>query len=189
MKVFFNASLAGKRQFEQSYGSIYKVIEAAGYKIVASPVMVGEAEKVIKEDAKQAGSYYQKLQRWIKQSEICVFDVSYPSTSIGHEVALALYMGKPVVALHEKSMPKNPVLESIDDEKLQLVEYKEDELEEVVPEAIAFATEQVDTRFNFFISPEIGNYLDFVARERKVPRAVFLRQLIEEDMKKQGYEG
>jgi hypothetical protein len=189
MKVFFNASLAGKRQFERNYALIHEAIEKAGHEMIASPVMINEAEKVILDDAEEAGSYYQRLQKWIKQAEICVFDVSYPSTSIGHEVALALHLGKPVVTLHVKSAPKNLVLESLDDDKLQLVDYTEDTVDELVDEAIGFATEQVDTRFNFFISPEIGAYLDFVARERKLPRAVFLRQLIEDDMKEQGYDG
>jgi hypothetical protein len=44
--------------------------------------------------------------------------------------------------------------------------------------------ENIDTRFNFFISPKIGNFLDWIAKKKKLPRAVYLRKLIEDDMDK-----
>jgi hypothetical protein len=70
------------------------------------------------------------------------------------------------------------------EEKLLILSYNNKNLEEVLESAVDYASEQQDTRFNFFISPQIGNYLDWVAKQKRVPRAVYLRRLIEEDMKK-----
>ena len=39
-------------------------------------------------------------------------------------------------------------------------------------------------RFTFFITREIAAYLDKVTVRKKVPKAVYLRKLVEEDMKK-----
>jgi hypothetical protein len=46
-----------------------------------------------------------------------------------------------------------------------------------------YLSDTQDVRFNFFISPQIGNYLDWVSKNKRIPRAVYLRRLIEEDMK------
>jgi len=189
MKIFFNASLRGKREYGTNYDRIVAALKKTEHKLLASPVVNQDLGVLItKTDTKEAGNYYQQLLDWIKKADVCVFEVSYPSTSIGHEVALALQYSKPVVALHVKKAPANLVLESIKDDKFQLVDYSEDNISQTVADAIEYATEQMDTRFNFFISPDIGNYLDWVSKVKKIPRAVFLRQLIEEDMKVQGYD-
>lgn len=188
MKVFFNASLTGKSEYKGHYDKIRKAIEATDMKIIGAPVFDNDISKVILEDKHAAIDYYKRLQSWIRRADVCVFEVSYPSTSIGHEIAMALHASKPVIAFHVQDAPPNIILESIADERLQLIDYKLDEIGRIVEDALRYATEQMDTRFNFFISPQIGNYLDWISKYKKLPRAVFLRQLIEQDMKDQGYE-
>lgn len=189
MKVFFNASLTGKAEYLSNYEQIRKAIESTDMQLLAAPVFHNEKDKVIKEGKQEVINYYKKLQNWIRQADICVFEVSYPSTSIGHEIAMALHASKPVVAFHVQDAPPNIILESITDDRLQVIDYEVSQLSRLVTDALAYATEQMDTRFNFFISPQIGNYLDWISKYKKLPRAVFLRQLIEEDMKNQGYGG
>jgi len=53
----------------------------------------------------------------------------------------------------------------------------------VVANALDYVSSAQDVRFNFFISPEIGRFLDWVSKKRRLPRAVYLRKLIEEDMR------
>jgi len=59
---------------------------------------------------------------------------------------------------------------------------KNGDLEEILKMACGEAKEQMDTRFNFFISPLHQTYLDWIAKHRKIPRSVYLRDLIERDM-------
>jgi hypothetical protein len=66
---------------------------------------------------------------------------------------------------------------------LYLVEYSAENLKAQLSEYIEFAKINSDTRFNFFISPQIGSYLDLISHHKKLPRAVYLRRLIEDDMK------
>lgn len=188
MKVFFNASLTGKKDYLVNYTKIREAIEKTDMNLVAAPVFDTEKSTVIQEGSEKILDYYNKLQDWIRKSDICVFEVSFPSTSIGHEIAMALHASRPVIALHVKDAAKNPILESITDERLQLIDYDLDKIQRIVEDAFDYATENMDTRFNFFISPQIGNYLDWISKYKKIPRAVFLRQLIEEDMKLQGYD-
>lgn len=187
MKVFFNASLTGKKDYAENYLKIKEAIEKSGKKIVAAPVFrtdkTDTMSEIIKTGRDHFVNYYTDLQEWIRQADICVFEVSYPSTSIGHEIAMALHGSKPVIALKTAEAPENIILRSINDDRLQLIEYSPDNLGRTIKDAIEYAAENMDTRFNFFISPSIGNYLDWISKVKKVPRAVFLRQLIEEDMK------
>lgn len=188
MKVFFNASLTGKKEYGKNYEMIKDAIVKSGHKLVGVPVLEKSLlEKRDSSDTKEAVNFYETLIRWIKQAEVCVFEVSYPSFGIGYEVNTALQYSKPVIALHVEGAPQNMILSGIKDDRLQVIDYGTRGLERLVSDAIDYASEQMDTRFNFFISPQIGAYLDWVAKAKKVPRAVFLRQLIEEDMKRQGY--
>jgi hypothetical protein len=188
MKIFFDASFSGKKEFGEDYRLIFEQLKKDGHQIVASPVMEAEAEDQLKKGVRAAGNFYLQLITAMKKADVVVLEVTYPSTRIGHEIALALQYSKPVVALHLKDMAKNPLITSITNEKLQLTEYTKDSMQETLEDTLQYANDQADTRFNFFISPEIGAYMDWVAKEKKLPRAVFLRQLIEKDMSKQGYE-
>lgn len=185
MKVFLNASLSGKKEFEEYYRRIFDSLKKNGHKVV-SPVMEGEKDRVSQETSDEAEKYYDKLSSAIAAADVLVFEVSYPSTGIGHEITLGLSRGKPVVVLYLKE--RDPyILESMNDDRLQVLEYSlERGFEKLLNGALQYAAEQQDTRFNFFVSPRISAYLDWVSRKKKVPRAVYLRGLIKKDMEKEG---
>lgn len=182
MKVFFDASLNGKKLYQGNYEAILKQITDLGHAVVAAPVIGGDTGAVARETPTQAENYYQNLLKWISNSDAVVFEVSYPSTGIGHEVALALHRGKPVVAFYIKER-KPHILESISDEKMQVIEYQIPTLPKLMKNALEYAADQQDVRFNFFISPEIQRYLDWVAKYQRTPRAVYLREVLERDMR------
>jgi hypothetical protein len=41
-----------------------------------------------------------------------------------------------------------------------------------------------DIKFTFFINPEMSAFITRASRRRKLPKSVFLRQLIQEDISK-----
>lgn len=133
------------------------------------------------EEEKQAVE--RKLVSWKNQADLIVAEVSYPSFGVGQELEYALSRDKPVVALHRKGR-KPHLLLVVGGEYLQVAEYTPEALKRTLVEYIEYVKDYADTRFNFFISPEIETFLNWVSKGRKIPRAVFLRQLIEEDMRK-----
>ncbi|MCH7951210.1 hypothetical protein IH980_00535 [Patescibacteria group bacterium] len=184
MNVFFNASISGKREFKDNYRQIVESIEQLGH-MVHSPHAIGRnIRDIAGETAEEAGAYYRRLRNNISRANICVFEVSYPSTGIGHEVTIALNLNKPVVALHVKDRPPY-ILEAIPSDDLQVLEYSLNTLKRILTDAVHIASEQMDTRFNFFISRRLSSYLDWISRKRRIPRAVYLRQLIKKEMSKQ----
>jgi hypothetical protein len=116
-----------------------------------------------------------------KQADLIVLEVSTSSLAIGQELEFAIANKKKVVALHLPG--KEPHLLDGGDETFYLVEYKADELPSLLEDYIEIARDQMDVRFNFFVSPKIVNYLDWISQKRRMPRAVYLRKLIENKIK------
>jgi hypothetical protein len=186
MKIFFNTSVSGRKEYEENYKAIDRILNRISNNVV-SAVFIATKEDVAKETEKEAASYYDKLRKWMRDSDILVFEVSYPSLGVGYEITWGLQLGKPIIILYVRGK-KPHVLDAIPDDKIQVYEYDLSDLEKILKSAVDYASEQMDTRFNFFISPKIANYLDWVARKKRTPRAVYLRRLIEKDMKESKLE-
>lgn len=183
MFVTFVASHSQKADLLKYYQRIFEYLNRQDYKLFVGKLFETQDEEDL-EDESSRKEWYDLAIKNIKKSDVVVVEISYPSTAnVGHELTYALESGIPVVALYKKG--RDPLfLQGIVDEKLTIMEYDDENLEDVLGEAIDYATSQQDTRFNFFISPRIGNYLDWISKRRRLPRAVYLRRLIEEDMKK-----
>jgi len=179
MKVHFNAPLNGKKS---DYQRIVTKINDLGYELVTNHVLERDITQVESETEEESELQSKKLASWIKNADIVVFDTSAPEVSLGYEIALALNMSKPVIVLYRKELSTPHGLKGIKSDKLQLVSYNDTTLEEMLEYALDYAEEATDIRFNFFVTPTISAYLDWIARERKLPRSVYLRRLIENDM-------
>jgi len=107
---------------------------------------------------------------------------STPSFGVGQEIMEAVGDNKQVIVLYQKGM-KPHILRGVGSDAIYMYEYTKDNLREVLKDVLDYAKSRSDTRFNFFISPEIGAYLDWIAKNKRIPRAVYLRRLIEEDMR------
>lgn len=183
MKIYFSAAVIFNTERGKFYERIVKSLESSGHKVISYGVTGKSISKINGQTEDELVDHYKKVVKWITESDLVVVEASFPSTlHIGHEIGLALDKGKPVVILYEKGA-KPFFLSGNESDKLLLTEYTDSNLEKVVEDVIDYAAEQADTRFNFFVSPSIVNYLDWVSKSKRLPRAVYLRKLIEEDMK------
>lgn len=182
MKIYFSAAIYQEKQFGEVYKRIVDQLKKLGHTVNQDTTDTSLDEALNKTD-EQRVKYYKQVLGWIASSDVVVLEVSFPSTlHIGHEITIALDKGKPVVALYKKGHEPSFFL-GLEHDKLLWVEYTESDLEKTLTDSLEFAMQQSDVRFNFFISPQIGTYLDWVSQKRRLPRAVYLRRLIEEDMK------
>jgi len=116
---------------------------------------------------------------------VIVFEASKPDVSLGYEVASALHLGKPVIVLYRANTGAVPHgLKGINSDKLQVDSYDEETLPELLKVAIDYAQDVSDIRFNFFISPSLSNYLDWISQTKKCPALYTCEKLIERDMEK-----
>lgn len=132
---------------------------------------------------KERVDHFKKTMEYVKKADAVFVELSEHSMSMGYIVNKALENSKPVVALYKKGFEPY-FFSGIEDSRLLIVEYTEENLDEVIKEALDKIKDHSDVRFNFFVSPKILAYLDWIAQNRMVPRSVFLRNLIEREMKK-----
>jgi hypothetical protein len=183
MKIYFDATVLGKEQgLGANYKAIYDTIEKLGHKNLSSTVLDMNAQSLFTQTNKEASDSYHKVIKTIKEADLVIFELSHSTLGMGYLAATVLQFGKPLIALH---LPKKDlyILRGMESEKVTLAEYTMDTLEQVLKEAIAFASDSMDTRFNFFVPPHISHYLDWITKYKKLPRAVYLRELIEEHMR------
>jgi len=183
MKAYFTGCLYQKDKFINQYEKIVATLKRTGYSVFEDTTSTLLEEVLSKSDDDRI-SYYKKVLKWIDSSDLVVVEASFPSTlSIGHEITLSLEKSRPVIILYKKG--KEPTfLMGLKNEKIIWAEYTDESLEKVLISSIEKAKMKMDVRFNFFVSPKILAYLDWIAQKRMIPRSVFLRNLIEKEMKK-----
>lgn len=185
MKIYFIASSRLVDIDPKLYEKIYNFLAKDG-KMVSDKVMQWIKKGVADiQDApkKQKIDNYKTSMDCVKKSDLVVMEVSGHSMSMGYLVSKALEISKPVIAIYKKGHV--PIfLSGIEDPKLKIVEYENGNVLEVLEGALNKAKSLIDVRFNFFVSPSILAYLDWVSRRRMIPRSVFLRDLIEKELKK-----
>lgn len=182
MKAYFVASIKGRDKYLPNYKRIIELLKKYSIGIIENTIKPSESAVYSLSDEDKI-KYYKRVLEWISSSDILIAEASYPSIGVGYEISIAVDKGKPVIVLYEEGATAPHFIEGVQSDKLVIEKYSMNNLDEVLKGSIDYATEQQDTRFNFFISPKIGNYLNWVAKKKRLPRAVYLRRLIEEDMK------
>ena len=184
MNIYFTASVSQRDSYGKEYQVITNLLKKLGHKVVHEHVTSSSLKEVYNSSHEENEKYYHQVQKWISEADIVVAEISYPSTlNIGHEVTLALDKSKPVIGLY-RTGKGSAFFEGIKSEKFVYEEYTPQTLEKVLEDAVNFASESADTRFNFLIPSRLLDYLDWVAKNQNTPRSVYLRNLIEGDLAK-----
>ncbi len=182
MKIYFTCSARGEEEYGKNYARIHDAVSKLGHTHVSSYQEDNDAERIYEADHDYKIKMYQDHLKSIRTCDAVILEVSLHSLSMGYIMNKALDWGKPVIALHVKD--REPAFAiGIEDEKLQVIEYELADVQEIIAGALDYAREQADIRFNFFISPQISNYLDWISKNKRIPRSVYLRRLIQEDMR------
>lgn len=185
MQIYFIASsrLVGKDK--EIYEQMYKTISLE-HKMVSDKVwkwIKGGTVDLRGAPLKTKRENYEQTLKCINKADIVIMEISGHSMSMGYIISKALEINKPVIALY--TADADPIfIKGISNPKLILMEYNKENIEKVIWESLKKAKSLIDMRFNFFVSPKILTYLDWVGQKRMIPKSVFLRNLIEREMKK-----
>jgi len=189
MKFYFIASVEGNKE---SYQVIFNFLKELGCQSVTDDILTRTQEQIDRETSKESAEYIQRRDRWIGQADFVVLDFTYQEISIGYEMMIALDKGKPAIILYEKNIGRIPPgLKGINDERIQIYEYEKDnlaQLKQTLKIALEEVKEQVTTRFTLLLPPRIISFLDELSRNKKIPRSVFIRSLIQREMKANDYD-
>jgi hypothetical protein len=172
-----------KLNLEKSIEKLFFLIKALGHETLNETLNNDAEDDRTKNINENKEEEYKTLISSISKADIVILEVSRHSLSMGYWLQKALDLNKPVIAIYLNGY-ETSFLNGINNDKLQVIAYDLENLEDLLKDAIEKASGAQDTRFNFFISPRHQAYLDWIARERKIPRSVFLRRLIDEHMRK-----
>lgn len=187
MKIYFTASIAAKEgnpEIAYIYSEVVKKLRDLGHQVDGDHVIDVDYEVILAVDDEYRVDYYKKLLKRINAADLVFAELTYSSASIGHEVSLALEKNKPVVvAAQTGTIPQ--VFLGVRDPHLYFMEYAtlEDLLSKLEGE-LENVREGEDIRFNFLIPPSMVDYLEWISRTRRIPKSVFLRDLISREIEK-----
>lgn len=183
MKVYFGTSPKIREINPELVDRVYDLIQKMGHSHTSKWIKGVSSAEFGKLNANELDEHHKKTVLAIKKADVCIFEVSSHSLSVGYLVNLSLENGKVVVLLTQGAeLPT--IFRAIKSDKLITASYNDKNIENVLVSVFTKAKSVTDVRFNFFVSPKILNYLDWVAQKRMIPRSVFLRNLIEREMRK-----
>ena len=187
MKIFFTASSRGTQFYIHYYKEIYDEIEKQHHIHIDHDLFELNRKEFYQsleeKGAKASKEFASRKMSVLRRADICIFEVSMQSTSVGYLISKSLENHKPTIVLY---LPDNIpyFLCGIEHEKLTVCEYEEHTLRKVLKKAIELASEKRDQRFNFFINTQLLYYLEDIAEKSNVSKSLYIRKLLESDMKK-----
>lgn len=184
MNIYFTASIAGKKQYIANYEAIIQYFQTRGHHVVADHILSASEDRINMSSREDRLAFHGQLEKWIKSADLMVAETSFPSISVGYEIWYALQVGRPVLILYSEGDPPS-LLGQHKSEKMVCERYTRDTLPSILEQFLTYIQGKGEMRFTFFITPQIASYLETVAKREKLPKAVYLRKLIEWHMREQ----
>ena len=180
MNIYFTASIVRKKHYLSNYLKIIEILTKKGHDVSSDHIIKTSENQINLQTKEQRQKFHKELKKWIMDCDAVVVETSFPSISVGFEISLALNLGKPVLVLHVNEGPT--LFSSYNNEKLFCEKYTLPMLKDIIEDFLLFVEGSADSRFTFFITSKISHFLEKVSREKKVPKSVYLRRLIEKNM-------
>jgi nucleoside 2-deoxyribosyltransferase len=129
VNLYFACSLTGGRKDQDAYRQIVDHLLAEGHEVPTAHLAdagVMDLERVV-----VASEIYERDTAWIRACDAMVSEVSTPSHGVGYEIAFALGLGKPVLALYREGVPVSKMITGNDRPGLRAQAYQS------IPEALS----------------------------------------------------
>lgn len=181
MNIYFGASVTGRKIHDANYRRIVEVIRELGHTPLTYNFFQTSEEKVRNQTLKQKMAVHEELGNLKRACDIAVFECSFRSFGVGQEIAHAFRIGKPVLALYSGAESPHFILSDAGD-RLLVSEYTLTNLKQKIAAGLAYLNPHETKRFTMNIPASIVDYLDRIAREKKLSRSDYLRNLILADM-------
>jgi hypothetical protein len=173
MKVFFTASHRGKKYYQ----NVFDEIEKLGHKHLDDDLLKFSEIKFHSQK-----NLYQKKINSIQEAEVCVFETTISSSTIGYLIKKSLDIGKPTIVLYLKDNLPHFLL-NVKEEKLIIRNYTNQNLKNIIKETLIQANRFRNKRFNFFITPDLLAYIEETSKKMNITKSTFIRNLINEHRK------
>ncbi len=185
MKIFFHASIYGKRFYEKQYKTIVEICESNKNQVYSDHILkrnYRDTDKFSREDHERD---FRKITDEIKKSDAVIVEGTYPSIGTGHYMTIALSYLKPVLVLYQKN--PHGVLVGNPNRLLFLEKYNIKDLDKLKKKIARFMLlakkKTLKNRFNLMLDDEMVEFLDIQAKKLNLSKADLIRQMISEKAK------
>lgn len=183
MIAYFTASIVGKKQLLTKYHAILSILEKRGIQTVADHILNVEEKDIHLQTKEKRLHFHQQLENWIHGCDFMIAETSFPSISVGYEISMALDRGKPILILYSTGDPPS-LFAFHESEKIICEKYTIATLETIITDFLQYVRGEADARFTFYLTSKQAVHLDKQGKKNHLPKSAYLRQLIDEDMKK-----
>ena len=187
MKIYFTASTTGKEKNKARYQKIIAILEKMGHIVTTNFLASREQKEFLKKDSKLV---YKETKNQLKSADVVIAELGdyvFGSFGVGWRVNYALSIKKPVLCLYPKGYDTyyiSPLLKGNTSEYLTLKSYTLRSLEKFFEQYFNKVQHGQSSRVNFFITPTINDYLDWVNYRRKISKSKLIRDLLSRAMEK-----
>lgn len=181
MHVYFTASIVGKKDYLDNYLAIVNTLKTKGNTVQADHILNITEPEIHMKTREERLKFHKKLETWIQSADFMVVESSFPSISVGYEISMALQYRKPVLMLYSIGEPPS-LFAHHEDEKILCEKYTLSTVEPIIEDFLHFVQGEADSRFTFFISSKQSAHLTKKAKQLRMPKSVYLRTLIDQDM-------
>ena len=181
MTIYFTASLRGKPALEAYYQRIVNHLAKQGHAVIADQILKHTSDDVSHQSQKERLEYFHEVEQWLGECDCVVAEISHRSVSVGYEISRAQHRKKPILILYRDCTPPT-LLAYQPDESVVCEKYTDTNLESVLDDFLQYTEGTHDTRFTFFIRPDLTAHLEEQARKNHTTKSGYLRSLIQSDI-------
>jgi nucleoside 2-deoxyribosyltransferase len=125
MTIYFCGSIAGGRDFLDTYTKIVRYLQSLGHTIPTEHIIdpnVLDGEKSL-----TAREIYERDVEWLSGADCAIAEISNPSLGVGYEIGFALDKGKKVLAMYQNGLFVSRMITGNPHPNLKIVEYSTDD--------------------------------------------------------------
>ena len=134
MNIYFSCSITGGRQDQQVYHAIVETLQKAGHKVPTAHL--SHADVMEKETVILPAEVYERDVRWVQECDALIAEVSTPSHGVGYEIALALFLSKPVFCCYLQNRRVSKMI--LGNRSPNLILYPYRSLDDLLPKIMDF---------------------------------------------------
>jgi len=177
LHVYFSASSSKLTERKPLYEKIIKSIKGLGAKLTYD--WLSDKEKL------KPDEIFEKASEGIKEADVVIAEITYPSIGVGQQITLALSWKIPVVAIYQQNkLQASRFALGMKSPYLILKKYDKDNLGIILKDSIEDVIKERFVKFNFISTKEINDYLEEKSTSFSVSKSQLLRRIVREWMSK-----
>ena len=124
MNIYFSCSITGGRHDQAVYKRIVDHLAAQGHQVPTAHL--SREDVLVEEKMIDPMAVYNRDVKWVEDCDALIAEVSTPSHGVGYEIALALFLAKPVFCCYREGVRVSKMLTGNTHANLKVFNYSDE---------------------------------------------------------------